>query len=82
MSAPILDAGAFLRVYFRSKLGGPALFILDDHDTHFPGVGEAVASSAGTSLVPVLHKCHAFPKMMQPCGFSSRLHASPTKVPK
>jgi hypothetical protein len=64
-------------VYFRSKLKGPALFILDDHDTHFPGVGEAVTSSAGTGLVPVLHRHYAFAKTMQPCGFSAWLHASP-----
>jgi hypothetical protein len=64
-------------VYFRSKLRGPTLFVLDDHDTHFPGVGEAVTSAAGTSLVPVLHRYYAFATMMQPCGFSAWLHASP-----
>jgi hypothetical protein len=64
-------------VYFRSKLKGLTLFILDDDDTHFPGVGEAVASSAGAGLVPVLHMYYAFPKMMRPCGFSAWLHGSP-----
>jgi hypothetical protein len=62
--------------YLRRKLGGPALFILDDHDTHFPGVGEAVGSSAGMGLVPVLHRYYAFAETMQPCGFSAWLHAS------
>ena len=69
-------------VYFRSKLGGPTLFILDDHDTHFPGVGEAVTSSAGTGLVPVLHRYYEFAKTIQPCGFSAWLHASPPNAPE
>ena len=67
-------------IYFRSKLRGPALFILDDDDTHFPGVGEALTSSAGTGLVPVLHRYYAFAEAMQPCGFSAWLHASASCV--
>lgn len=63
-------------VYFRNKLRGPTLFILDDHDMNFPGVGEALSSSAGAGLVPVLHNHYAFPKIVQPCGFSAWLHAA------
>ena len=36
--------------YFRRRLPGPSLFILDDHDANFPGVGEAVNSPAGVGL--------------------------------
>ena len=36
--------------YFRRRLPGPSLFILDDHDTNFPGVEEAVNSPAGVGL--------------------------------
>jgi hypothetical protein len=61
--------------YFRKKVKGPTLFILDDHDTNFPGVGEAINSSAGAGLVPVLHRYYAFPNIEPPCGFSAWLHA-------
>jgi hypothetical protein len=63
-------------VYFRRKLQGPTLFIIDDHDTYNPGVGEAINSSAGAGLIPVLHRYYSFPNLGQPCGFSAWLHAS------
>jgi hypothetical protein len=60
--------------YFRKRLKGPALFILDDHDTNFPGVEEAINSPAGRGLVPVLHRCYSFPYEDALCGFSAWLH--------
>jgi hypothetical protein len=60
--------------YFRKKLKGPTLFILDDHDTNFPGLEEAINSPAGAGLVPILHRHYAFPELDAVCGFSAWLH--------
>lgn len=60
--------------YFRSKIEGPALFILDDHDDNFPGV-EAGLEVAGDGMVMVLHLFYDWPGCKFPCGFSAWLHA-------
>jgi hypothetical protein len=62
--------------YFRRRLPGPTLFILDDHDTNFPGVEEAVNSPAGVGLVPVVHRFYKFPGLVEACAFSAWLHGS------
>ena len=62
--------------YFRRRLPGPSLFILDDHDTNFPGVGEAVNSPAGVGLVPVVHRFYKFPGLVEACAFSAWLRGS------
>ena len=62
--------------YFRRRLPGPSLFILDDHDTNFPGVEEAVNSPAGAGLVPVVHRFYKFPGLVEACAFSAWLHGS------
>ena len=61
--------------YFRSKIRGPALFILDDHDDHFPGV-QAGLDIAGAGLARVFHKLYPVYSGKAACGFSAWLHAS------
>jgi hypothetical protein len=58
--------------YFRDRVKGPALFILDDHCEHFPGVDEAL-QIAGKGLVRVLHRFYEFENAGQ-WGFSAWLH--------
>jgi hypothetical protein len=60
--------------YFRSRVANPALFILDDHDGHFPGVEEGWRR-AGQGLVPVLHERYDFPGYGE-AGFSAWLHST------
>lgn len=61
--------------YFRGKLGGPALFILDDHDNHFPGV-QAGLDQAGAGLVRIFHNFYQVTSEGPPSGFSAWLHAT------
>jgi hypothetical protein len=58
--------------YFRRRVAGPALIILDDHDQHFPGVEEGLRCG-GAGLVPVLHRNYEFPNYGN-AGFSAWLH--------
>lgn len=60
--------------YFRRRVRGPALFILDDHDDHFPGVAEGLRD-AGGGLVPIFHRLYDFPGDYGVAGFSAWLHA-------
>ncbi len=66
------DAVAQELRYFRGRIASPALFILDDHDAHFPGVEEGV-QRAGQDLVRVLHERYDFPGYGE-AGFSAWLH--------
>jgi hypothetical protein len=58
--------------YFRAHVPGPALFILDDHDDHFPGVEEAIRQHGG-GMVRVLHNLYDYPSYGT-AGFSAWLH--------
>ncbi len=60
--------------YFRPRAATPALFILDDHDEHFPGV-DAALGSAGQGLIPILHRFYDFPNYGV-AGFSAWLHVA------
>ena len=68
------DAVAMELGYFRSRVARPALFILDDHDEHFPGVEEGIAR-AGRGMVRVLHERYDFPGYGV-AGFSAWLDGS------
>jgi len=68
------DAVALELGYFRRKLAGPALFILDDHDEHFPGVEQGLARS-GEGLARILHERYDFPGYGI-AGFSAWLHGA------
>jgi hypothetical protein len=59
--------------YFRRRISGPTLFILDDHDDHFPGVEEALQDE-GSGLVPIFHRQYDFPGGYGLAGFSAWLH--------
>jgi hypothetical protein len=59
--------------YFRKRIRGPALFILDDHDDHFPGVEEGLRDE-GAGLVPVFRGLYDFPGTYGQAGFSAWLH--------
>ena len=60
--------------YFRRKLRGPAVIIIDDHDEHSPGVASALDSPAANGLVPILHRFYLYPTVERPFGFSAWLH--------
>jgi len=62
--------------YFRGKLGGPALFILDDHDNYNPGV-QAGLNQAGAGLVRIFHNFYQAADRRMPFGFSAWLHVTP-----
>lgn len=70
------DAVAMEIGYFRRRIGGPALFILDDHDDHFPGVAEGLAA-AGAGMLPILHEHYDFPDYGK-AGFSAWLNGAST----
>jgi hypothetical protein len=59
--------------YFRSRIDGPCVFILDDHDDHFPGVQQGL-EAAGQGLVPIFHRIYE--TRYGRCGFSAWLHWS------
>ncbi|QDU31573.1 hypothetical protein ETAA8_67320 [Anatilimnocola aggregata] len=63
--------------YFRRRLTGPALFIMDDHDEHFPGV-EAALQTTGQGMVRVLHRRYDFPNYGI-AGFSAWIHPGISK---
>ena len=65
------DAVAMELNYLRSRVAHPALFILDDHDEHFPGVEEGLARE-GQGMVRVLHESYDFPGYGK-AGFSAWL---------
>ena len=66
------DAVAMEIAYFRSRVAGPAIFILDDHDEHFPGVEEGLARE-GAGMIRILHEHYTFPDYGR-AGFSAWLH--------
>ena len=68
------DAVAMELAYFRSRVAGPAVFILDDHDEHFPGVEQGLARE-GDGLVRILHERYDFPGYGF-AGFSAWLHGA------
>jgi hypothetical protein len=57
--------------YFRSRIAGPCVFVLDDHDALNPGVAEAV-KAAGAGLEPLFHR--HYDTRYGRCGFSAWLH--------
>jgi len=57
--------------YFRSRIDGPCVFILDDHDDQFPGVQQGL-EAAGQGLVPILRRMYEM--RYGRCGFSAWLH--------
>jgi hypothetical protein len=57
--------------YFMAKLPGPTLFLLDDHDDHFPGVERALQRFRD-ELTPVMHRLYDFPGYGE-AGFSAWL---------
>jgi hypothetical protein len=69
------DAVALELRYFRAKIASPALFILDDHDEHFPGVDQGLARE-GQGMVRILHERYDFPGYGI-AGFSAWLHGAP-----
>ena len=66
------DAVAMELAYFRSRVAWPAVFILDDHDEHFPGVGQGLEREGG-GMVRILHERYDFPGYGC-AGFSAWLH--------
>jgi hypothetical protein len=62
--------------YFRRRVAAPAIFILDDHDENFPGVAEAMESSAAEGLLPIFHNQYPYPGATHHCGFSAWLHCA------
>ena len=68
------DAVAMELDYFRRRIAGPALFILDDHDAHFPGVEDGFAA-AGHGMLRILHAHYDFPDYGV-AGFSAWLHGA------
>jgi hypothetical protein len=63
--------------YFRRRISGPALFILDDHDDHFPGV-EGALKTTGRGMTRVLHQFYDFPNYGV-AGFSAWVHLNATE---
>ena len=61
--------------YFRSRVAHPALFVLDDHDAHFPGVEEGLAQE-GRGMLRILHERYDFPGYGL-AGFSAWLDGHP-----
>jgi hypothetical protein len=59
--------------YFRRRVKPPALYVLDDHDAHFPGV-ELAFRLHGRGLHPVLHREYPLPGYGA-AGFSVWLEA-------
>lgn len=59
--------------YFRRRVPGPAIFIMDDHDDHFPGVERGMAAE-GRGMTRILHEHYDFPDYGS-AGFSAWLHA-------
>ena len=57
--------------YFLSKVPGPAVFVLDDHDKQNPGVGQGLRRFRG-ELAEIFHREYDFPPYGI-CGFSAWL---------
>jgi hypothetical protein len=60
--------------YFRRKIRRPALFVLDDHDTTYPGV-ETGMQRAGRGMAKVFHRFYDYPGFPTKLGFSAWVHA-------
>ncbi|MCC7047812.1 MAG: hypothetical protein IT562_13950 [Alphaproteobacteria bacterium] len=60
--------------YFRRKLARPVLFVLDDHDSTYPGV-ESGRQRAGQGLARVFHNLYDYPGFPTKLGFSAWVHA-------
>lgn len=59
--------------YFKRKLSGPTVFIMDDHDDHFPEV-EQVLQRYAHDMTLLLHHLYDFPNYGQ-AGFSAWFYA-------
>lgn len=70
-----LDAVVAELCYFRKKVGGPALFIMDDHDDYCPDV-QIGLDTAGRGLVEIFHNFYHTGHRDMPTGFSAWLHAT------
>ena len=53
------------------KIAGPTVYIMDDHDEHFPGVQQALRAFSG-ALAPLFHRVYDFPSYGR-AGFSAWL---------
>lgn len=58
--------------YFMQRLTPPTVFVLDDHDDHFPGVERALRPLRG-QLVEIFHRMYNLPEYGA-AGFSAWLH--------
>lgn len=59
--------------YFKRRLPGPVVFIMDDHDDHFPEVEQALQAST-QDMTLLLHNMYEFPNYGQ-AGFSAWWYA-------
>lgn len=57
--------------YFRSRIMGPCIFIMDDDDPSPPIIREAL-NSAGKGMVEIFHEVYETPYGL--CGFSAWVH--------
>jgi hypothetical protein len=66
-------------LYFKRKLAGPTVFIMDDHDDHFPDV-EQVLQRYAHDMTRLLHNVYDFPNYGK-AGFSAWFYAghNPTR---
>lgn len=59
--------------YFRRKIQRPCLFVLDDHDSTYPGV-ESGMQRAGQGMAKVFHRLYDYPGFPTKLGFSAWVH--------
>lgn len=57
--------------YFTRTVASPAVYVMDDHDANYPGVGAALADFP--QLVNIFHNFYEFPPYGT-CGFSAWFH--------
>jgi hypothetical protein len=60
--------------YFRRRIRRPCLFVLDDHDSTYPGV-EAGVQRAGQGMARLFHNLYDYPGFPTKLGFSAWVHA-------
>jgi hypothetical protein len=58
--------------YFTGKLSGPTVYVLDDHDDHFPGVDRALRDF--TAFTEIFHRTYRCSEAYGIAGFSAWLH--------
>jgi len=59
--------------YFRRKIQRPCLFVLDDHDSTYPGVENGM-QRAGQGMAKVFHRLYDYPGFPTKLGFSAWVH--------